>query len=147
MLKHTPLEPDAETAAKLFVTRHATNEPIGDAKPTVEITAPDGRTFEASEVKSDAAGSYSFKLRPLPEGSYTILARAKAAGKTDTATFSGVEVQHTHADSAEEGIASWARTVLMILAALVVLGLFGGLIRFALRVARNEPVRDEAVSV
>ena len=30
LLKHSPLEPDTETAAKLFITRFATNEPFAD---------------------------------------------------------------------------------------------------------------------
>ncbi|MGI8467163.1 MAG: hypothetical protein ACR2N3_01800, partial [Pyrinomonadaceae bacterium] len=33
LLKHSLLEPDTETAAKLFITRFATNEPFADAKP------------------------------------------------------------------------------------------------------------------
>ncbi|MDQ6786625.1 MAG: hypothetical protein M3033_07370 [Acidobacteriota bacterium] len=144
LLKHSPLEPDTETAAKLFVTRFATNEPFPDAKPSIQITAKDGKTFEASEVKSDAPGSFSFKLPPLPEGSYTILARLNAAGKTDTATFSSVSVEHAEAASA---VGSWVRTVLMILTGVVVLGLFGGLMFYAFRFVQGEQAGQEAVSV
>ena len=145
MLKHAPLEPDAATFAKLFITRHATNEPFADGTPTIEITAPDGKTFEASEVKSNAAGSYSLKLPPLAEGNYTILARFSAAGKSETATFSAVTVEHSHTETLAEA-GSWAQKALMALAALIVLGLFGGLIYFALRIVKSEPVGEEAVS-
>ncbi|MCY7374669.1 MAG: copper resistance protein CopC [Pyrinomonadaceae bacterium] len=145
MLKHAPLEPDAATSAKLFITRYGTNEPFGGASPTVEITAPDGKTFEASEVKADAPGSYSLKLPLLAEGNYTILARFSAAGKSDTATFSAVAVEHSHTETLAEA-GSWAQSALMVLAALIVLGLFGGLIYFALRIVKSEPVGEEAVS-
>ena len=147
LLKHSPLEPDSETAAKLFITRFATNEPFADAKPSIEITAKDGRTFEASEVKTDAPGSYSFKLPPLPGGTYTVLAKLNAAGKADTATFSSVSVEQVQAvPSTASG--SWVRTVLMVLTAAVVLGLFGGLMFYALRFARSEQAGgEEAVPV
>ena len=147
LLKHSPLEPDTETAAKLFITRFATNEPFADAKPSIEITAKDGKTFEASEVKTDAPGSYSFKLPPLPEGTYTVLAKLNAAGKADTATFSSVSVEHAEAESST-GSSSWVRTVLMVLTAAVVLGLFGGLMFYAFRFARSEQAGgEEAVPV
>ena len=144
LLKHSPLEPDSETAAKLFITRFATNEPFADAKPSIEITAKDGKTFEASEVKTDAPGSYSFKLPPLPEGTYTVLAKLNAAGKADTATFSSVSVEHAEAESST-GSSSWVRTVLMVLTAAVVLGLFGGLMFYAFRFARSEQAGGEEV--
>lgn len=146
LLKHSPLEPDTEAAAKLFVTNFATNEPLADAKPTVEITAKDGRTFEASEVKADAPGSFSFKLPPLPEGTYTVSARLSAAGKTDTATFSGVSVEHSEVASLNNS-GSGLRTILMILTAAVVLALIGGLMFYAFRFARSEQAGgEEAVS-
>lgn len=147
LLKNSPLEPDTEAAAKLFVTRFATNEPFADAKPTIEITSKDGKTYEASEVKTDAPGSYSFKLPPLPEGTYTVLAKLNAAGKADTATFSSVSVEHAEAESST-GSSSWVRTVLMVLTAAVVLGLFGGLMFYAFRFARSEQAGgEEAVPV
>lgn len=137
LLKHSPLEPDTETAAKLFVTRFGTNEPLADAKPIIEITAKDGKTFAASEVKTDAPGSYNFKLPPLPEGTYTVLARLNAAGKADTATFSGISVEYAEKASATNSV-SWLRAALMVLTAAVILVLFGGLMFYALRFARSE---------
>ena len=145
LLKHAELEPDTETAGKLFITRFGTNEAFGEAKPAIEITAKDGKTFEVSEVKSDAPGSYSFKLPPLSEGAYTVLAKLNLGGKSDTATFSSVSVEHPAAESAA-GAGSWARTALMALAALVVLGLLGGLMFFAVRFAKTDRINEEAVS-
>lgn len=148
LLKHSPLEPDTATAAKLFITNFATNEPFADVNPIVEITAKDGKTFEASEVKAEAPGSFSFKLPPLPEGGYTVLAKLNAAGRTDSATFSGIVVEHSEAAASSSASGSWLRTALMILTAAVILGLLGGLIFYAFRFAPNGPVSsEEAVSV
>lgn len=145
LLKHAEIEPDTETAAKFFVTRFGTNEPFAEAKPAIEITGKNGKTFEASEVKSDAPGSYSFKMPPLPEGTYTVLAKLNLGGKSDTATFSSVSVEHRAAESAA-GASSWARTALMVLAGLAVLGLLGGLMFFAVRFAKTDRINEEAVS-
>lgn len=144
MLKHSVLEPDTAASAKLFVTRYATNEPSGDAKPAIEITASDGKTYEASEVSSDAPGSYAFKLPPLPAGNYTVLARLTFKGETDTATFSNVAVEPAAAPPA--AAAGWARTALLVLAGIAVLGLLAGLGYFAVRFAKRERINEEAVS-
>lgn len=146
LLKHSPLEPDAETAAKLFITNFATNEPFADAKPTVEITAKDGKTFEATGIKSDAPGSFSFTLPPLPEGTYTVLAKLNPAGKADTATFPSVSVEHPATESATAS-GSWVRTLLMVLTGTVVLGMLGGLVFYAFRFNQGEQTGEEAVSV
>ena len=146
MLKHAPIEPDTEISGKLFVTRYDNNKPFADAQPTIEITAADGKTFEASDVKPSTDGIYNFKLPPMPEGVYTILARINASGKSYTATFSGVEINHSHVISAAEDNSSWTQIALAVLAALVILGLFGGLIYFALRIVKSEKVREEALS-
>ena len=145
LLKHSPAEPDTETAAKIFVTRFATNEPFADAQPIIELTAKDGKTFAVSAVKADAPGSYSFTLPPLPAGDYTVLVELNALGKAATATFSSVSVEHSEAASATVS-GSWARTALMVLTAIIVLGSFGGLIIYAFRFARREPVNEETAA-
>lgn len=144
-LKHFVLEPDTAATAKLFVTRYATNEPSGDTKPAIEITASDGKTYEASEVSSDAPGSYAFNLPPLPAGNYTMLARLTSNGETDTATFSNVTVEPAAAASLADA-AGWARTALLVLAGIAVLGLLGGLGYFAVRFAKPDRINEEAVS-
>jgi hypothetical protein len=147
MLKHSPLEPDTATAGRLFITKFATNEPVGDANPAVEIESANGAVTEIPVEKTDTVGSYTVKIPALPEGAYTLRTKAVAVGgKTGTATFSGVEVAHQEAAAAETGSSSWTQTALMAMLFVVALGLFGGLAYFALRVFKNKPLGEETVS-
>ncbi len=146
MLKHSPLEPDAATAGRVFITRFATNEPVGDANPAVEIESANGAVTEIPIEKTDAAGSYTVKIPALPEGSYTIRAKTAAAGgKTNTATFSGVEVRLQEA-AVDASSTSWTQTALMAGLFLLALALFGGLAYFARRAFKNKPLGEETVS-
>jgi len=146
MLKHSPLEPDTATAGRFFVTRFATNEPVGDANPAIEIESATGTVTEIPIEKTDAAGSYTVKIPALPEGAYTIRTEAVATGgKTSTATFSGVYVAHQEAAAADAG-SSWRQTALMAMLFLVALALFGGLAYFAGRVFKNKPLGETTVS-
>lgn len=144
MLKHSPLEPDAAATSRLFITRFATNEPVGDANPAIEIESATGLVTEIPVEKTDAVGSYIARIPALPEGTYTVRIRATAGGKTNTATFSGVEISHQEA--AAETDSSWTQTALMVMLFLVALVLFGGLVYFALRVFKNKPLGEETVS-
>lgn len=146
-LKHSTLEPDAAAAGRLFVTRFATNEPVADANPTVEIESANGMVTQIPIEKTDAAGSYTVKIPALPEGAYSIRTKSAAAGgKTDTATFSGVEVRHHETTAADAGSGSWTQTALMVMLFLIVLALFGGLAYFAVRVFKNKPLGEKTVS-
>ncbi len=145
MLKHSPLEPDAAATGRLFITRFATNEPVGDANPTIEIESATGLVTEIPVEKTDAVESYVARIPALPEGTYTVRTKAVAAGgKTNTATFSGVEIARQEA-AAETG-GSWTQTALMVMLSLVALVLFGGLAYSALRVLKNKPLGEETVS-
>lgn len=148
MLKHSPLEPDAATAGRLFITKFATNEPVGDANPAVEIEAANGTVTEIVIEKSEAAGSYAVKIPALPEGTYTLRAKTAASGKTNTATFSGVEIAHQEAATAapETGGSSWTQTALIVLLLLIALALFGGLAYIARRIFNNKPLGEKTVS-
>lgn len=146
MLKHSPLEPDTATAGRLFITRFATNEPVGEANPAVEIESANGAVTEIPIEKTDAAGSYTLKIPALPEGAYTIRTKVNAAGgKTNTATFSGVEIAHQEAVE-EASSSSWTQTALMAMLFLIVLALFGSLIYFATRTFKNKPLGEQTVS-
>ncbi len=145
MLKHSTLEPDTSTAGRLFITRFATNEPVADANPALEIESANGVVTEIPIEKTDATGSYTVKIPALPEGAYTIRAKVLAGGKTSTATFSGVEIAH-HEAAEEAGSSSWTQTALMAMLFLIALALFGGLAYFALRVFKNKPLGEETVS-
>jgi len=145
MLKHSPLEPDAAATGRLFITRFATNEPVGDANPAIEIESATGLVTEIPVEKTDAIGSYVARIPALPEGTYTVRTKAVAAGgKTNTATFSGVEIAQ-QAAAAETG-SSWTQTALMVMLFLVALILFGGLAYSALRVFKDKPLGEETVS-
>ena len=141
MLKHSPLEPDAATTGRLFITKFATNEPVGDANPAMEIESANGAVTEIPIEKTAAAGSYTVKIPALPEGAYTIRAKATDGDKTSTATFSGVEVAHQETLAAETGSSSWTQTALMAVLFLVAIGLFGGLVYFAAAGIKKQTAR------
>jgi hypothetical protein len=147
MLKHSPLEPDTATAGRLFITKFATNEPVGDVNPAMEIESANGVVTEIPIEKTGAVGSYTVKIPALPEGAYTIRTKTIAeGGKTSTATFSGVEIAHQETAAAETASGSWTQTALMAMLFLVAVGLFGGLAYFAQRVFTNKPLGKETVS-
>jgi len=85
------------------------------------------------------------KFPALPQGTYTIRANLTYGGETDTATFSGVQVQNAPTTSAQSG-ASWLNTALLYLIGAVVLGLFGILFYFVWRMADDKQVGEETVS-
>jgi hypothetical protein len=139
--KTPALEPDAATAAKLFVTKYETNEAVSDGSvPTMEIESAGGTMTQVAVEKTDVAGSYNLKIPALPEGNYTIRTNLKSAKGSDTATFSNVEVAHHEAANADAtgGAMSWLRTILFFTAGAIVLALFGGLFYFARRMAAGE---------
>jgi hypothetical protein len=145
MFKHSQLEPDTSSAGRLFITKFATNEPVGDANPAMEIESANGAVTEIPIDKTDAAGSYTLKIPALTEGAYTIRVKASAGGKTSTATFSSVEIAHQEA--AEEASSSlWTQTALMVMLFLIALALFGSLAYFALRVFKDKPLGEKTVS-
>lgn len=142
MLKHTLLEPDTATTGRLFITKFATNEPVGDANPALEVESASGAVTEIPVEKTDAAGSYTVKIPALSEGTYTVRTKATVGGKTNTATFSGVEVAHQET-AATEGGSSWLQTALTAILFLIASALFAGLVYFAVRVIKNKPVGEE----
>ncbi len=144
MVKHPFLEPDTATLAKLFLTKYATNEPSDKATAAIEIESSNGAVTQVSVEKTDAAGIYNLKIPALPEGSYTMRAKITFAGETDTATFSGVKVEHPAAETAT-GM-SWLRTILILLTGSLVFALFAGLMFFVWRFAGSGEIRSETVS-
>ncbi|MGI8882733.1 MAG: hypothetical protein ACR2IA_00620 [Pyrinomonadaceae bacterium] len=145
MLKHPLLEPDTAAAARLFITKFATNEPFDDANPAVEIEPANGGSVTGIAVeKIEAGGSYILKIPAFPEGAYTIRVKANVGGKIDTTTFSGVEIAHHEA--AETSGGSWLQTLLIGFLLIIGLALFGGLIYFAVKIIRNTQSIEETVS-
>lgn len=146
LLKHVLLEPDRAMSARLFLTKFETNEPVGDANITLEAETANGVVTVIPVEKSESAGSYLVAVPALAEGSYTLRAKMNTDGKTNTATFSGVQVTHQNTGSASAG-SSFLGTAATALLFLIGFALFGGLIYLAIRAVRSEPGREEAVTV
>ncbi len=147
MLKHPLFKPDTATDGRLFVTKFETNEAFKDVVPTVEIEAANGSVTQGTIEKSETAGIFSVKFPALPEGIYTIRTKLTHDGETDTATFSGVEIKNQTLTATENGGMSWLRTVLIGFIFLTILGLFGALSYFVLRLSSaGESANQETVS-
>ena len=146
LLKHSLLEPDAAAAGGLFLTRFTTNEPLDAADIRMEVESANGSVTQILTEKTEAPGTFTLKIPALPEGSYTLRATTAIGGKTETATFSGVEVAHKGAPSASTGDGSWAGYALTGLLFLIGVSLFSALVYLAARVLRDKPLSEEAVS-
>lgn len=136
VIKHPALEPDKELAARVFVTKHDTNEPIKGANVTVMIERADGAPSQVLAVAGNTPGVYEVKLPPLPQGAYKLAVQVGANGANETAQFGAVQV--APAPVAEAGsVNSWARTGLIILAALLGLGAAGVTVMRLMQNARS----------
>ena len=144
MIKHPFLEPDTATSAKLFLTKYATNESSDKATAVIEMESSSGSVTQIGVEKTDVAGSYNLKIPGLPEGSYTMRAKITFSGETDTATFSGLKVEHPAAETAT--VMSWPRTILIFLTGSFVFALFAGLMYFVWRFAGESEIRNEIAS-
>lgn len=146
MIKYVLLEPDTAAQGRLFLTRFETNEAVDGSKVKVEIESASGTVTSIPVDKSDSVGSYTLKIPALPEGVYTLRAKLDLGGKTDTATFSGIQVAHPTGEVQGDGT-PWLRNILILIVGSAVLLMFGSLIYFVWRFAGGEQVGDEAVTV
>lgn len=146
MLKHPLFLPDTAMTARLFVTKFETNAGFAEVTPAIEIESSSNSVTEAKIEKTDTAGIFNVSFPALPTGTYTIRTKLTHDGETDTATFSGMEVKSAPIVSADGGGMSWARTALITFIFIIVLGLFGGLIYFVLRLGASEPLNEETVA-
>lgn len=146
LIKYNQLEPDAAAHAQLFVTRFDTNEAVDAGNAKIEIESADGSITEVPFEKATSLGSYVMNIPALPEGAYTLRAKLDVEGKSNTATFSGVRVEHPQAEISETGM-SVVRIILMLLAGSALLAMFAGLFYFVWRFAGNTQIDDEAVAV
>ena len=142
VIKHPPLEPDRELAARVFITQFETNEPIGNAQVRIIISGSSsgGAPFEVTASASQTAGAYDLRLPSLPEGEYQLAAQIGANGANQTARFGALRVAPA-APLPTESVSTWARTVLLAVALLVGFGLIGVI---ALRVAQSSRRKEEA---
>jgi hypothetical protein len=143
VIKHPPLEPDRELAARVFVTRFETNEPIGNAQVKIVISGSNnngGAPVEATASASQTAGFYDVRLPSLPEGEYQLAAQIGANGANQTVRFGALRVAPTSSSTIESG-SGWARTILLMVALLVGLGLIG---LIAIRALQSSRRKEEA---
>ncbi|MFN2455359.1 MAG: hypothetical protein ABR577_14180 [Pyrinomonadaceae bacterium] len=139
-VKHPPLEPDKETTARVFATRFATNEPIGNAKIAVTLASDGNALVEAfAAAAATTPGMYEAKLPPLPKGAYKLTARIEQQGESSTAEYGALQVAPLPASSTVGSASVWARNLLIGLAALVCLALIGIVIyRFTQKSPQNQ---------
>lgn len=138
LLKHAPIAPDQVTTARLFLSRYATNEPVGRARITLRLVGPTSADAVAKESRT--AGQYELELPPLPQGAYRLSARVEAEGERTEVDLGSLEIAPatsavTDALSASRFFVSFA--VLTIAAA-------GALLLFAWRTAGR---KKEAAAV
>ena len=145
VIKHPAVEPNKETAARVFVTRFGTNEPIGGAKIIIAMEGGGSAPIETTVAPSNTPGLYEVKLPPLPKGQYELSARVEIAGGVQTAQYGALEVAPPPPGSAESA-SSWARTALLGLALLVGIGLVGVIIYRAAQFARRNRIKGEAAT-
>lgn len=145
-IKHPPLEPDRELAARVFVTRFGTNEPVAGAKVFVAFTAAGGMPFEAAAVPGNTPGIYEVKFPPMPRGDYMFTARVEVGGATpQTVNFGALKVAPLP-PPAIANESSWARTALLALGTLVGLGFLGVVLYRAATLARRDRIKGEAAT-
>jgi len=148
VIKHAPIEPDKEMVARVFVSRFANNEPVTGAKPVVTLTSNGNSPVDLTATASSTPGMYEVKVPPLPKGQYKLAARVESNGETKTASFSALEVAPQPV-AATATIASWARTGLMVLGAIVgigVIGFMGIVIYRAAQTSRRERLEGETAA-
>lgn len=143
-IKHPPVEPDKELAARVFVTRFETNEPVAGAKVFVVFTAG-GMPVEATAELGNTPGIYEVKFPPMPRGDYTLAARVEVSSATQAVEFGTLQIAPLPPPAAASE-SSWARTALLVLGTLVGLGFLGLVLYRATVIARRDRIKGEAAT-
>ncbi|MEP7270888.1 MAG: FixH family protein [Acidobacteriota bacterium] len=123
MVKHPVLEPLHEHAARIFVTRYATNEPIKDAVVSLVIAFKRTEPVKVAAKASARPGEYEANLPPLDAGTYNLSAMIDVGEANWTANYGEVAVERpkpTAESSAwDEAKSAWllALGLLMLLSA------------------------------
>jgi hypothetical protein len=145
VIKHPPIEPDKEAAARLFVTHFASNEPVGGAKIIVTFSGGGSPVEVAAAPNATAPGMYDVKLPPLPKGQYKVVARIDHDGNALTADYGAWQVAPLPIAS-NEVASSWARTVLIGLALLVGLAVIGVILYRVIQATRSGRIKGETAT-
>jgi len=97
LLKHPALEPLREHAARIFITRYDTNEPVKDAAVKLGIASKEGAPVYVNAKPSPRPGEFEIVLPPLDLGSYKLSVDATAGGANGTAELGAVAVEEAKA--------------------------------------------------
>ena len=143
-IKHPPVEPDKELAARVFVTRFETNEPVEGAKVFVAFTAG-GARVEATAEPGNTHGIYEVRFPPMPRGDYALATRVEVGGATQAIEFGTLQVAPLPPTAAATE-SSWARTALLALGAFVGLWFLGLVVYRATAQARRDRIKGEAAT-
>lgn len=143
-IKHPAVEPDTEAAARIFVTRYATNEPVSNAKIMVSVDdASSGMPMEVAATATGTLGIYEVKLPPMARGECKLSARIDVGGESMVANYGAMQVAASPT-AISTGVALWARTALIILGSLIALSVVGVVIFFAMNHVRQGRMKGDA---
>jgi len=135
-VKHAPIEPDKDTAARVFVTRFDTNEPVANVKVTLLFTGSGASIEVKAGAAGNTAGMYEAKVPPFPQGDYKFAARVEGGVEPQTVEYGTVKVAPVPPAEAASS-STWARTALIALGSLVGLGVIGFVFYRAAKIARH----------
>ncbi len=144
VIKHPPIEPDKEAAARLFVTHFDSNEPVGGAKIVVTFSGS-GSPVEVAAAPNATPGMYDVKLPPLPKGQYKVAARINHDGNALTADYGALQVAPLPVASSDV-VSSWARTALIGLALLIGVGIIGVILYRVVQAMRSSRIKGETAT-
>lgn len=122
MLKHPVLEPLHAHAARLFITRYATNEPVKDVAVSLVIAGKGAAPITVTAKPSTRPGEYEVSLPSLDQGSYNLSATVAVGEVNGTVSYGAVAVEESR-PPAESGGAANVMGALLWLFGLMVLGL------------------------
>ena len=112
MMKHPVLEPLHEHAARVFVTRYATNEAVKGATVNLVIAVKGKAPIKVAAKASANSGEYELILPPLDAGAYNFTAEVGVAGARGTANYGAVAIEPPQPTETDSGWAGLMNAVL-----------------------------------
>ena len=115
--------------------------PLHRREAVARVTVGDDVDHRAA---GEQAGTYSVTFPAMPSGVYKMRANVSHDGETDTATFSGIEVNPPAPTAVGE--TSWFTQLVIGVVFMLVIILLFGLVYFVWRFAAGPGVNEEALS-